>query len=148
MVFAFGAKSTLAFGISFLLGSSAFSPVSGDSVDELGSLDAMADVLDSSSSRPKDSLPFVRFLRFFLGGWGVDALRFGRKFHAHCLNDRTKSYPSLGVDAPEAGVALPDDLSRPSLSFTSSASARLLRKSDSWTSPMVWDLRRSSAVAF
>jgi hypothetical protein len=25
-------------------------------------------------------LPFVKFLRFFLGGWGVDALRFGRKF--------------------------------------------------------------------
>ena len=89
LVFAFGAKPTLAFGISFLLGSSDFSPISSDSVDELGSLDvfprgdAATDVLDSSSSsssRPNDSLPFVRFLRFFLGGWGVDALRFGRKF--------------------------------------------------------------------
>ena len=89
MVFAFGATPTLAFGISFLLGSSDFSSVAGDSVDELGSLDGIprgdivADVLNSSSSpssRPNDNLPFVKFLRFFLGGWGVDALRFGRKF--------------------------------------------------------------------
>lgn len=33
-----------------------------------------------------------------------------------------------------------------SRSFCSSASARRLRKSDRWTRPTVWDLRRSSAV--
>lgn len=57
-------------------------------------------------------------------------------------------YPSAGVDAPEPGVALPEALSKLSLSFTSRASARLLRKSERLTSPMVWALNRSSAVAF
>lgn len=43
---------------------------------------------------------------------------------------------------------MPEDLSKLSLSFSSSASARLLRYSDRFTRPTVWVLSRSSAVAF
>jgi len=56
-----------------------WSPLEGRSsgVTERGV--AVADVScppSSSSSSPKDSLPLATFFRFFLAGWGVDALYF------------------------------------------------------------------------
>lgn len=50
-------------------------------------------------------------------------------------------------DVELAGAKRPPWLPVASRSFCSRASARLLRKSERWTSPTVWDLRRSSAVA-
>lgn len=69
---------------------------------------------------------------------------------AAATNRKSSAYPLAGVEVPEPpGVpALPNDLSCASRSFCSRASARRLRKSESWTRPTVCDLSRSSAVAF
>ncbi|KAL8640384.1 MAG: hypothetical protein Q9228_002685 [Teloschistes exilis] len=86
----------------------------------------------SSSSTPKESLPFAAGFRFFLNG---------------CLD--ADIYPSLdeGVPVPDADVKRPKLPPWASRSFCSRASARRFRKSVRWTRPTVWDLRRSSAVA-
>ncbi len=59
------------------------------------------------------------------------------------------AYLSAGVALPEVGaLSLPRDLSCVSLSLCSSSSARRLRNSESFTSPTVCDLSRSSVVEF
>ena len=142
MVLALGAKPAATLGVNFLLGSS--SSIAGDSRADAMSLgvfllgEAAADALEpssSSSSSPNDNLTFGAGFRFFVGGCGVEALHFGCQFYAPMLP--SGSYRSAGVDAPETGVALPELCPSPSRSFTSSASARLLRKSERLTRPTV-----------
>lgn len=62
------------------------------------------------------------------------------------------AHPSLSADAGVVvpvplDLKFPYDLSCASFAFCSWTSARRLRKSDRFTRPTVWDLRRSSADA-
>ena len=70
----------------------------------------------------------------------------------HILHYLSTTYPSMlfGVAAADADADAGAKRAKleacASRSFCSTASARRLRKSDRWTSPTVWDFRRSSAV--